>query len=345
MRLRYSIPPSSEITSHDLYLRRREFIAAGAGLLLAATGQTLLNQKVQGCNPGSSSADSGSKNAPPAQEPPQVAVAAPPLLPLPPFAKAQGQYAISDKLTPLKDVTTYNNFYEFGLGKDDPAENAHTLKPRPWTVMCDGECAKPQRLDIDQLLKLFPLEERIYRMRCVEAWSMVIPWIGFPLGQLIKRLEPTSKAKYVAFTTLHDTAQMPGQKRSVLDWPYVEGLRIDEAMHPLALIAVGLYGKALYNQNGAPLRLVVPWKYGFKGIKSIVHIKLTEKEPPTSWSQSGPGEYGFYANVNPEVSHPRWSQATERRIGDFLRRKTGMFNGYAEQVASLYTGMDLKKFY
>ncbi|HYH99594.1 protein-methionine-sulfoxide reductase catalytic subunit MsrP, partial [Hyalangium sp.] len=239
----------------------------------------------------------------------------------------------------------YNNFYEFGLDKNDPARHAHILKTRPWSVVIDGEVAKPQTVDIDQILSWFSLEERVYRMRCVEAWSMVIPWHGFPLGELIKRVEPTSRAKYVAFTTLMDPEQMPGQKRHVLDWPYVEGLRMDEAMHPLTILAVGLYGKTLPNQNGAPLRLVVPWKYGFKGLKSIVKITLTEQQPPTTWNLAKPSEYGFYANVNPEVDHPRWSQATERRVGEYRRRPTLPFNGYAEQVASLYTGMDLRENY
>jgi sulfoxide reductase catalytic subunit YedY len=246
-------------------------------------------------------------------------------------------------MTPFKDVTTYNNFYEFGVDKSDPAANAHFLRPRPWTIEFSGEISKPQTVDIDSLIKWFPLEERVYRMRCVEAWSMVIPWLGFPLAGLIKRLEPTSRAKYVAFTTLLDPAQMPGQRRRILDWPYVEGLRIDEAANPLTLLAVGLYGKQLPNQNGAPIRLVTPWKYGFKGIKSIVRVQFTEKQPPTTWSLSAPSEYGFYANVNPEVDHPRWSQATERRIGELRRRKTLPFNGYGEQVASLYSGMDLRK--
>jgi sulfoxide reductase catalytic subunit YedY len=252
-------------------------------------------------------------------------------------------YAGDEAVTPYRDVTTYNNFYEFGTDKDEPAANAGSLRPRPWTVRITGEVAKPQVVDIDQLLGWFPLEERVYRMRCVEAWSMVVPWVGFPLGDLLARVEPTSRAKYVAFTTLLDPEQMPGQRRRVLDWPYVEGLRIDEAMHPLAILAVGLYGKVLPNQNGAPLRLVVPWKYGFKGIKSIVEIRLTETEPPTTWNAAAPQEYGFYANVNPAVDHPRWSQATERRIGEFRRRPTLPFNGYAEQVASLYAGMDLAK--
>jgi sulfoxide reductase catalytic subunit YedY len=248
-------------------------------------------------------------------------------------------------MTPNRDVTTYNNFYEFGTDKSDPAENARTLKPRPWPVSIEGEVRKPLTIDIDQLLTWFPIEERVYRMRCVEAWSMVIPWLGFPLGDLLKRVEPTSRAKYVAFTTLLDPEQMPAQRRRVLDWSYVEGLRIDEAMHPLTIVAVGLYGKSLLNQNGAPLRLVVPWKYGFKGIKSIVAIRLTEEQPPATWNLAASHEYGFYANVNPAVDHPRWSQATERRIGEFRRRPTLPFNGYAEQVAGLYSGMDLRKFF
>ncbi len=254
-------------------------------------------------------------------------------------------FKVDDATTPWKDVTSYNNFYEFGTGKGDPAEEAHTLKTRPWTIAVEGEVKKPQTLDIDKILKLFPLEERIYRFRCVEAWSMVIPWVGFPLASLIKSLEPTSRAKYVAFTTLLRPEEMPGQRRPVLQWPYVEGLRLDEAMHPLALLAVGVYGRALPNQNGAPLRLVVPWKYGFKSIKSVVKIRLVAESPPTSWNLSAPGEYGFYSNVNPDVDHPRWSQGRERRIGEFLKRKTLPFNGYANEVAALYAGMDLKKFF
>ncbi len=257
----------------------------------------------------------------------------------------KGPLGTDEAQTPLKDVTSYNNFYEFGTDKGDPGQTAHTLKVRPWTVTCEGEIGKPQVLDIDTLLKLFPLEERVYRLRCVEAWSMVIPWVGFPLASLIKKLEPTSKAKFLAFTTLHAPDQMPGQRRPVLDWPYVEGLRMDEGLHPLTLLAVGLYGKSLPNQCGAPLRLVVPWKYGYKSIKSIVKLRFVEKQPPTSWNLSAPNEYGFYSNVNPDVDHPRWSQARERRIGEFIRRKTLPFNGYADQVASLYAGMDLRANY
>jgi methionine sulfoxide reductase catalytic subunit len=263
---------------------------------------------------------------------------------LPPLAgvKKTG-YVLNESQTPFKDVTGYNNFYEFGTDKSDPSAHAHTLKTRPWTVAIEGEVKKPETLDVDKLLKLFPLEERIYRLRCVEAWSMVIPWVGFPLASLIQRAEPTSKARYVAFTTLHAPDQMPGQRRPILSWPYTEGLRLDEAMHPLTLLAVGLYGRVLPNQNGAPIRLVVPWKYGFKSIKSVVKIRFVETQPPTAWNLSAPNEYGFYSNVNPDVDHPRWSQARERRIGEFLKRKTLPFNGYATEVAHLYKGMDLKK--
>jgi sulfoxide reductase catalytic subunit YedY len=262
-----------------------------------------------------------------------------------PGVKKGSSFDTTEKLTPQKDVTSYNNFYEFGTGKEDPAANAEILKTRPWTVMVEGECAKPKRYDIDELLKLAPLEERVYRMRCVEGWSMVIPWVGFSLAELIKRAEPNSKAKYVEFVTLMDKAQMPGQKVAVLEWPYVEGLRMDEAMHPLTLLCMGLYGDVLPNQNGAPVRIVVPWKYGFKSAKSIVTIRFTEKQPMTAWNKAIANEYGFYSNVNPQVDHPRWSQAKERRIGEFTKRPTLMFNGYADQVASLYSGMELKKFF
>jgi len=299
---------SSEITPERLYYDRREFLRT-AGLLGLAS----------------------------------AAISTGALACVEPGSAATEEQQLKDELTPFEDVTTYNNFYEFGLDKSDPAANAHTLQPRPWTLRVEGEVRKPMEIDIDQLLKWFPLEERIYRMRCVEAWSMVIPWLGFPLGDLLKRVDPTSRAKYVAFSSLFDPEQMPEQRQRLLDWPYVEGLRIDEAVHPLTLLVVGLYGKELPNQNGAPLRLVVPWKYGFKGIKSIVTIRLTAEKPPTTWNLAAPQEYGFYANVNPEVDHPRWSQATERRIGDFRRRPTLPFNGYADQVASLYAGMDLRK--
>ncbi|MBF5042217.1 protein-methionine-sulfoxide reductase catalytic subunit MsrP [Aggregicoccus sp. 17bor-14] len=324
-------PPSSEHTPERLYLRRREFLknaglftatAAGVGGALWALG---LKQRhpLERLVPDGGLAE----------------------LPVAPDAGARGPFDTDEARTPYEDVTTYNNFYEFGLDKNDPAQHAHSLRPHPWTVRIEGACHRPLTLDIDDLKRLFPLEQRVYRMRCVEAWSMVIPWLGLPLGKLLARVEPTGSAKYVAFTTLLDPEQMPGQKSGVLDWPYVEGLRLDEAQHPLTLLAVGLYGKELPNQNGAPLRLVVPWKYGFKGIKSIVRIRLTEEQPPTTWSLAGPSEYGFYANVNPEVDHPRWSQATERRIGEFKRRPTLPFNGYAEQVASLYRGLDLRKNY
>jgi len=251
--------------------------------------------------------------------------------------------ALSDKLTAYKDVTTYNNFYEFGTSKEDPAQNAGSLKTRPWTITVEGEVNKPKVFDIEELLKLAPLEERVYRLRCVEAWSMVIPWVGYSLSELLKRAEPTSKAKFVEFVSLEDPEQMPGQKSATLDWPYREGLRIDEAMHPLTILAVGLYGEVMPKQNGAPIRLVVPWKYGYKSAKSIVKIRLVEEQPVTSWMKAGPSEYGFYSNVNPAVDHPRWTQAKERRIGEFLKRPTLPFNGYAEQVAQLYSGMDLIK--
>ena len=314
--------PGSEITDQGIYMRRRDFMTGGvatvASGLVAGTGVTLI-----GCR--------------------SEAAISPAALP----GVKKSRYTVdekqSEKLSTLEEITTYNNFYEFGTDKGDPAQNAGTLRTRPWTVAFEGEIAKPQVIDIDTLLKLFPLEERVYRLRCVEAWSMVIPWVGFPLGALLKHLQPTSRAKYVAMTTLLAPDQMPGQKRAVLDWPYVEGLRMDEAMHPLAILAVGIYGKVLPNQNGAPIRLVVPWKYGFKSIKSIVKIRLVENPPPTTWNRSSPGEYGFYSNVNPDVDHPRWSQAKERRIGEFLKRKTLPFNGYAAEVASLYTGMDLRK--
>ena len=249
----------------------------------------------------------------------------------------------AEELTPFDDITSYNNFYELGLKKGDPKRNAHRLIVEPWSIRVEGECDKPGDYDLEDFIPSPKLEERIYRLRCVEAWSMVIPWVGVELGPILKRFEPTSKAKYVQFFTLFDPKNLPGQRRSVLDWPYREGLRMDEAMHPLSILAVGLYGKELPNQNGAPLRLVVPWKYGFKSIKSIVRIRFSEREPATSWNQSAPREYGFYSNVNPAVNHPRWSQKRERRIGDILKRKTLPFNGYAEQVADLYAGMDLKK--
>ena len=260
------------------------------------------------------------------------------------------QYVKSDlstrgeTLTPYESVTAYNNFYEFGTDKEDPSRNATRLKTTPWKISLEGLVQKPGAFSVDEILRMHPsLEERVYRMRCVEGWSMVIPWIGIPLNSVIKAVQPLPKAKFVVMETLYDPGQMPGQRTSVLDWPYTEGLRLDEAMHPLTILAAGLYGETLPNQDGAPIRLVVPWKYGFKGIKSIVKIKFVEKQPATTWNLSAPREYGFYANVNPEVDHPRWSQAKERRIGEFLKRQTLMFNGYGEQVAHLYAGMDLRK--
>jgi sulfoxide reductase catalytic subunit YedY len=258
------------------------------------------------------------------------------------------QYSVTDTPNSFKDISTYNNYYEFGTDKNDPSEHAQQFRTRPWSVTVDGECEVKGTFDLEDILKPNPLQERIYRMRCVEAWSMIIPWVGFPLADLLKRFKPTSNAKFVKFFTLLDLKQMPGERTSILDWPYTEGLRMDEAMHPLTLMTVGLYGKVLPNQNGAPLRLIVPWKYGFKGIKAINHIRFVEAMPQTTWAESAPSEYGFYANVNPMVDHPRWSQATERRIGGSLfdqRRPTLMFNGYATEVASLYTGMNLKKFF
>jgi sulfoxide reductase catalytic subunit YedY len=256
---------------------------------------------------------------------------------------------VIDKPTPLSDVASYNNFYEFGTDKSDPARHAHTLKTRPWTVAIEGEVKRPGTIGIEELLKLGAMEERVYRLRCVEGWSMVVPWIGYSLAELIRRVEPTANAKFVQFVTLADRAQMPGLSSSVLQWPYVEGLRIDEAMHPLSMLAFGLYGQVLPNQNGAPVRLVVPWKYGFKSAKSIVKIRFVEQQPATSWSIAAAEEYGFYSNVNPKVDHPRWSQATERRIGEgdlfTKKRPTLMFNGYEAQVGSMYAGMDLKKFF
>jgi methionine sulfoxide reductase catalytic subunit len=320
--------PSGEITPESVFLRRRELIknAALAAGTAVAFGSGLL--WLVGNRPP--------PDAP--EEEPLVAQSAPDV----PLTGARS-YDVDEPQTPFQAVSTYNNYYEFGLDKDEPARNAHTLATRPWTITVEGEVARPQVIDIDTLLQWFPLEERVYRMRCVEAWSMVIPWLGFPLGQLIERLEPTSNARFVEMTTLLKPEQMPGQRMRVLDWPYVEGLRMDEAMHPLTLMAVGVYGKTLPNQNGAPLRLVVPWKYGFKGVKSIVKIRFTTNQPQTTWALASPREYGFYANVNPAVDHPRWSQASERRIGEIGRRPTLPFNGYAEEVSSLYAGMDLRR--
>ena len=311
---------SSEITDKKVYLRRREFLQSAATLTLAAASGTVAVSRAHAQT----------------QAWPRVKITAP--------IQTSG-WGKGEKPNPYEDITTYNNFYEFGTGKEDPAANAHTLKTKPWTIKVDGLVAKPADYQLEDLIKPHALEDRIYRMRCVERWSMVIPWVGFPLAALLKRIEPKSNAKFVEFTTLMDVQQMPGQRRSVLEWPYTEGLRLDEAMHPLTILAVGLYGEYLPNQNGAPIRLVVPWKYGFKGIKSIVRIRLTDRQPVNSWQVSAPNEYGFYSNVNPEVDHPRWSQARERRIGEFFMRPTLMFNGYGDQVASLYSGMDLKRNY
>jgi sulfoxide reductase catalytic subunit YedY len=307
----------SEVTDHSLYLQRRRFMEVSArGLGLAAIAPSLL---LSACSDAAT--DDGRDQA--SSQPAQAA----------------------DELTPYKDVTSYNNFYEFGLGKSDPAKYAADFKVKPWSVKVEGAVEKVGTFDLEDLLKGVQQEERIYRLRCVEAWSMVIPWYGFALSDLINKLKPTSAAKYVQFETLYDPAQMPGQKGRALDWPYVEGLRLDEAMHPLAFMATGLYGKDLLGQNGAPFRLVVPWKYGFKSIKSIVAIRFTETEPATSWNLANPREYGFYANVNPKVNHPRWSQRKERRIGEFRKRPTLAFNGYGDQVAGLYQGMDLKRYF
>ena len=311
---------SSEITSPSVYLDRRRFlqsaamVGAGAafgtiaGPALAATEKTRV--KLAGVN-----------------------------------KTKWTQESLGEKLTDYGSVTRYNNFYEFGTGKTDPADNSNKFMPRPWNLAVDGAVEKPGVYALEDFLKPHQLEERVYRFRCVEAWSMVIPWVGIPLADVIKRMNPAGNAKYVAFETLKDAKRMPGQRRAVLDWPYREGLRMDEAMNPLSFLVVGLYGEVLPNQNGAPLRLMVPWKYGFKSIKSIVKMTFQEKEPPTSWNMASAREYGFYSNVNPTVNHPRWSQARERRIGDFLKRPTKMFNGYEEEVGQMYAGMDLRKNY
>ena len=311
---------ASEITSESDYLSRRQFLAGAAAGALAIPGL----------------------------------IAAPPVSALTLVKDAPGKplkdvfesgYKVDEKLTPYKDVAGYNNFYEFGTDKRDPARFAHALTVKPWSVKVLGECEKPGTYDLEDILGPARLEERIYRFRCVEAWSMVVPWVGVSLGDVLSRFKPTSKAKYVAFRTLFRPEEMRGQKFPALEWPYIEGLRIDEAMHPLSLLAVGLYGREIPKQNGAPLRLMVPWKYGFKSIKSIVAIRFTETMPKTSWNLSAPREYGFYSNVNPKVNHPRWSQRRERRIGEIFKRDTRMFNGYADQVGAMYAGMDLKRFY
>jgi sulfoxide reductase catalytic subunit YedY len=306
--------PSSEITPKGLFLNRRKFLA-GTALAAAAAGvgfrqlgspsmTALANTKIDGIKKSS--------------------------------------FSTNETITPYKDVTNYNNYYEFSTDKYEPAGLAKDFKTRPWTVTIDGAVEKKQILDVDTIIKIASPEERIYRHRCVEGWSIVVPWVGFSLSELINKAKPTSKAKYVEFTTIEDPKQMPGQRGRILDWPYVEGLRMDEAMHPLALLCFGMYGETLPNQDGAPLRIVVPWKYGFKSGKAIVRIRFTDSQPRTTWAEMAPNEYGFYANVNPHVDHPRWSQAKERRLGEFFKRPTLMFNGY-DQVASLYSGMDLKK--
>ena len=306
----------SEISPPELFRRRREFIKA-AGVIGAAAALG-----VAGTNSGSADAQ-------------RIRL----------FGVRKSPLSIDEKQTPFDVVSTYNNFYEFGTDKSDPAEQAGRLKTQPWTVAVEGEIKRPKMYDIDELMKLAPLEERIYRLRCVEGWSMVVPWAGYSLNELIRRVEPTGNAKFVEFVTLADPKQMPGVRSAVLDWPYLEGLRLDEAQHPLTLLCMGLYGETLPNQNGAPVRIVVPWKYGFKNGKSLVKIRVVEKQPQTAWMRASASEYGFYSNVNPEVDHPRWSQGTERRLGEVTKRKTLLFHGYGEQVAPLYAGMDLKKFF
>jgi sulfoxide reductase catalytic subunit YedY len=308
---------SSEITPKSVYLNRRKFLAgtavAGASAVLGVglketlfpSSKVFAGNKINGIQKSS--------------------------------------FSTTETITPYNDVTHYNNYYEFGTEKEQPAELAKNFRTRPWKIKIEGQVEKKQEFDVDEIIKMAPPEERIYRHRCVEAWSIVVPWVGFSLSELIKRAKPTSKAKFVEFTTLFDMGRMPGQQRQVLDWPYVEGLRMDEAMNPLALLCFGMYGEDLPNQDGAPIRVVVPWKYGFKCAKAIVKIRFTDYQPRNTWNIMAPQEYGFYANVNPNVDHPRWSQAKERRLGEFLKRPTLMFNGYADQVASLYNGMDLKK--
>jgi sulfoxide reductase catalytic subunit YedY len=305
----------SDVTPREVYLNRRRFLGAAGIAAAGVAGFLGGSEKAQGITAK-----------------------------LPNVAKSPLSLT-TEKPTPVEAITTYNNFYEFGTGKDEPSKYAQEFKTNPWTLTIDGEVGKKKTLGYDDLLKIAPLEERIYRMRCVEAWSVIVPWVGFPLSALLKQVEPTAKAKYVAFESYYDTKQMPLGRQAGIPLPYVEGLRMDEAMHPLAILAVGLYGETLPNQNGAPIRLVTPWKYGFKGIKSIIRIRLVGSQPPSTWNISAPNEYGFYSNVNPAVDHPRWSQATERRLGDLFRRKTLPFNGYADQVAGMYAGMNLKKYY
>ena len=308
----------SEVTPRELYLRRREFLQGAAGVAVGAAAALSPLGVAQTAAQGRAKLPNVTKS---------------------PLSTT------GEKINSYEDITGYNNFYEFGTDKDDPARNAQKFVTRPWTINVEGLVKSPGPIDIDSFIKPHALEERVYRMRCVEAWSMVIPWVGIPLADVIKRLAPLPTAKYVEFFTLNDAKQMPGLRVPVLDWPYREGLRLDEAMHPLAILAVGLYGEVMPNQNGAPIRLVTPWKYGFKGIKSIVRIRFTDKQPRTSWDLANPREYGFYANVNPSVDHPRWSQASERRLGEFFRRKTLPFNGYSDQVASMYSGLDLRRNY
>jgi sulfoxide reductase catalytic subunit YedY len=307
---------SSEITPKSVYLNRRKFLTGAAVAGAAAVAGISMRDIIT----PSATVHAGNKIE----------------------GLQKSPFSTTEKITPFQDVTHYNNYYEFSTDKTGPADLAKDFRTRPWKVKIDGQVEKKQELDVDTIIKMAPPEERIYRHRCVEGWSIVVPWIGYSLSELIKRVNPTSKAKYVEFTTLLDPAQMPGERRGVLQWPYVEGLRMDEAMHPLALLCFGMYGEDLPNQDGAPLRLVLPWKYGFKSIKAIVRIHFTEKQPLNTWNIATPNEYGFYANVNPNVDHPRWSQAKERRLGEFFKRPTLMFNGY-DQVASLYSGMDLKK--
>ncbi len=316
---------SSEITPESAYLARREFIARAGGLGAAFVGASLLGGIA--CGTGDVRAEPRAGATPGSGT----------------DAVTTAQAGAQDKVNSYEDITSYNNYYEFGTDKADPRENAQQFRTRPWSVAVDGLVKKPGTFAFDDLVKPHKVEDRVYRLRCVEAWSMVIPWQGIPLRDMIARFEPLPSAKFVTFTTILDPQQMPGQRRQVLDWPYVDALRMDEAMHPLTLIATGLYGKPLPNQNGAPLRLVVPWKYGFKGVKAIVKMSFVERQPATTWNASAPDEYGFYANVNPEVDHPRWTQSRERRIGEFRRRETLMFNGYADQVATLYRGMDLRR--
>ncbi len=317
-------PVPSEITSPELYASRRDWLRLGAAGALVGLGGEVLAQG----------------SAPVIARPGKLAA-------LTTRASSVSGANVMEKPTPYNDASTYNNFYEFGTDKSDPSRNAGKLRTRPWTVTVEGACARPGTFDIDALLKLSALEDRIYRMRCVEGWSMVLPWVGYSLAELLKKVEPTGNAKFVEFVTLADPQQMPFVGSRVLDWPYVEGLRLDEAMHPLTLLTFGMYGEVLPNQNGAPVRLVVPWKYGFKSAKSIVKIRLVEKQPATAWVKAAAQEYGFYSNVNPAVDHPRWSQATERRIGEdglfAKKRPTLMFNGYESQVGQLYAGMDLRK--